>query len=261
MKIKQQDWDYGAVLHQIVIHPVFTAINKPSDKAGLYLINENMTLLIKCSSGNGPTWSFTFSRDDLDAVFNSWGHVALNCGSQSICLLDADQLESVVDRASNKTQTLKVGFSNSESMRVVGPLGKLARTVPHNAFPGELFGRITAAQEEYAWPELSQLAFYPAPPERVIRSTNRMLDLSDTIAHDASDKSKVVYMGLSTLSHKWPVWSEESLQAIENQIRYDLTFDGNRVKIERHTSAVHPRTKKKDQPGSDEFVWKLTIRY
>ena len=261
MKIKQQDWEYGAVLHQIVMHPVFTAINKASDKAGLYLINKSTTLLIKCSNDDGPTWSFAFTQEDIDAVVSTYGHVALNCGSQSICLLDADQLESLVDPSATRAQSIKVSFNSNESMRVSGPLGKLARTVPHNAFPAEIFGRITAQQEPYAWPELSQLTFYRAPPQRLFRSVNRMLDLADKIGPSGSENPKVVYMGLSTYSHKWPVWNEEALKAVEEHVKYDLNFDGYRVTVERHTPAVDPITKRKDRPCADEFVWKLTIRY
>lgn len=259
MKIKPHDWEYGAVLHQIVMHPVFTAINKPSDKAGLYLINKRDTLLIKCSNDDGPTWSFGFTHEDIDTVYSAGGHVALKCGNQTVCLLDADQLVTVADPDAKQVQVVKVSFNSNESMRVSGPLGKLGRTVAHNAFPADIFGRITASQEPYAWPELAQLTFHSSPPEQTFRSVDRMLDLSDTIAPN-SFETKIVYMGVSSLSHKWPVWNEERLQAVENQIKYDLSFDGFRVKVERHTSAINPYTRKKDRPCLDEFVWKLTIK-
>jgi hypothetical protein len=260
VKIKQQDWEYGAVLHQIVMHPVFTAINKVTDKAGLYLINKRNPLLIKCSNDEGPTWSFALSHEDISAIVYPSGHLALNCGSQTVCLLDYEQVETIVDPDATQVQVIKVGFNRNESMRVVGPRGKLGRTVPHNAFPSEIFGRVDQKREAYAWPELSRLQFYRAAPEPMFTSMNRLLDLSDSIGPASVATPTIVYMGVSSISHKWPVWNEDRLQAIENQIKYDLSFDGYKVKVQRHTPAIDPVTKKKDRPCADEFVWKLTIQ-
>lgn len=259
MKIKAQDSEYGAVLHQIVMHPVFTSINKMTDKAGLYRINEQTDLLIKCSGDQGPEWSFTFSPEDTE-IATEWGaYAALNCGGQSVCLLSFVQLAKVVDVYTTGPQQVKVSYRNNESMRVSGPLGNLDRTVPHNAFPGEMLGRVLPEQEAHAWPELAQLRFYRQPPDLMFTSSRRLLDIADEIGQRMSGPSRTVYLGMSSISQTWPEWNENRLREIEGKIKTDLGGDGFKVKVERHTPAVNPETKKKDRRCADEFVWKLTI--
>ncbi|CAN7366956.1 hypothetical protein [Massilia sp. LjRoot122] len=261
MKIQDQDWQYGAVLHQIVMHPVFTTINKITEKAGLYLINEETKLLIKCSGDDGPEWTFSFTPEDVEIATGMNGAVALNCGSQSICLLHPTELAAVLDEKATKSQQVRVRFGNNESMRVTGPLGMLGHTIAHNAFPGELLGRVPPKQEPHAWPELGRLSFYQAPPELVFESSHRLLDLASHLGWSIKgDEPITVYMGVSSISHKWPEWNEERLRKIEGLIKDDFAEDGYKVQVQRHTPAVDPHTKKKNRPCSDEFVWKLTIK-
>jgi hypothetical protein len=260
MKIKAQDWEYGAVLHQIVMHPVFTSINKVADKAGLYLVNEQTELLIKCSGDDGPEWSFSFSPEDVDIATRYDAYTALNCGGQTVCLLSSAQLTTIFDMNATGSQQVKVGFRNNESMRVSGPLGNLGRTVPHNAFPADMLGRVLPEQEVHAWPELGQLRFYREAPDLIFSSSHRLLDVADNLGWRVTGNPLTVYMGVSSISQKWPAWNEERLRKIEDLVKEDLTHNGYKVKVERHTPAVNPRTKKKDRACSDEFVWKLTIK-
>jgi hypothetical protein len=259
MKIKAHDWEYGAVLHQIVMHPVFTSINKVGDKAGRYLVNEHTDLLIKWSGGDGPEWSFSFSPEDVEIATGYYAYAALNCGGETVCLLRPEQLSSIVDVDAKGLQQVKVGFRNNESMRVSGPLGNLDRTVPHNAFPADMLGRVLPEQEPHAWPELGRLKFYREPPDLVFSSSHRLLDVADNLGWRMDGNPITVYMGVSSISQKWPEWNEERLRQIESLVKEDLTHDGYRVKVQRHTPAVQADTKKKDRPCSDEFIWKLTI--
>jgi hypothetical protein len=259
MKIQKQDLYYGAVLQQIAEYPAFKSINKVTEKSGLYLINKSTRLLIKYAADVGPEWSFTFSADDLQQGGSYHFFVALNCGNDSVCVLREDQLFKILDSESQGSQTIKVRYVEGESIRVSGSLGDLGYTVPHNAFPAALLGKVEPEQEKYAWPELGQMTIYRRPPEVMYRSTNRMEDLADLLGHLVGPDSVTVFIGFSTISHKWNEWSEEKLKYIEGQIKYDLGFDGFDVKVQRHTSAVDPITKKKDRPGEDEFLWKVTI--
>jgi hypothetical protein len=59
-------------------------------------------------------------------------------------------------------------------------------------------------------------------------------------------------MGVSTNSTRWRRWNEETLKRIEWLINYDITFDGDRVRI--------TRLGKKGTPCFEEFLWKLEIR-
>jgi hypothetical protein len=259
MKIKAQDLDYGAVLHQIVMHPVFTSINKPSDKAGLYRVNDTTDLLIKCAGGVGPEWTFAFTPDDLGVALQIDCQVALKCGNETVCLLGNVEMCTIVDAGAVSTQYVKVRFSNGESMRVSGSAGSLGRTVAHNAFPVALLGPVGRRLEEFSWPELCQLNFYSDAPQPRLSTTDRTFDLADNLTGTMSGGVRTVYMGVSSISQNWPEWSEARLRVVEDQIKYDLKFDGYGVKVQRHTPAVDPRTRKKDRPCSDEFVWKLTI--
>ena len=86
-----------------------------------------------------------------------------------------------------------------------------------------------------------------------------MEDLADLLRWHVEEDGLTIYLGLSTLSHKWPLWTDAKLKDIEKRLRYDLGFDGFKVKIQRHMPTVNKKLTEKHQRGSDEFLWKLTI--
>ncbi|MGV8891637.1 MAG: hypothetical protein ACOH2K_01525 [Burkholderiaceae bacterium] len=260
MRIQKQDLFYGPVLQQIAEYPVFTEINRITEKPGLYLINGWQQLLIKYSAEAGPEWSFSFSSGDLELFQNYECHVALNCGNDAICLLSQEELFKLVDSGVEHTQAVKVNFREGGSMRVRGPGADLNYTIAHNAFPGAMLGSVAPEQHPHAKPEFSQLTVYRDLPRVMFSTTDRMEDLADRLGHHVDENGLTVYLGLSTLSHKWPTWTNDRLKSIEQQIRYDLGFDGYKVKIERHTRTImNPKAIEKHWLGSDEFLWKLTI--
>jgi hypothetical protein len=84
-------------------------------------------------------------------------------------------------------------------------------------------------------------------------------DLSDLLASRIGGGDVTVYIGFSTISHRWTQWNKENIKRIEGLIKYDLNFDGFNVEVEQYTIALNPTTKKLDQPCLEEFIWKLNI--
>ncbi len=105
----------------------------------------------------------------------------------------------------------------------------------------------------YLWPQKARLAFYDGRGRCLRRSSDRKLDLSDTLMGWRNKPSRTVYLGMSTTSERWMRWDEEAVSRIEKLIRYDLGFDGYQVTIHRMTVAKEPNC-------SDEFLWRLKIR-
>ena len=261
MKIQEKDFYYGVVLAQLAEHPVFTSINKVTEKEGLYLVNDSKRLLIKYSSLNGPVWRFTFRADDFTVADGHELFFVLVCGSSTICLLYESEIKTLVDPTSKTSQWISVAFPANGQIRAKGPLGRLKHTVPHNAFPKDIFGRFGGEVGHYVWPPLSKLNFYADSPNLTFSTEDRRLDLSDRFGERVrpGNKPTVVYFGLATVSHKWRDWSEKNLRAVEEIVKYDLEFDGFDVVIERFTNPISRYNKRFNKPCTSEFVWKLKI--
>ncbi|WP_144401691.1 hypothetical protein [Isoalcanivorax pacificus] len=143
MKIQEQDFYHGAALTQIAEHPSFKALNKGSSRYGHYLVNADCHIFIKYSRSSGP-WSFTFTSDQLEPLCNVQNSqadlfVCLVCGEETICVLNKEQLEVVIDMALTDSQWIRVEVPPGGRCRVSGSKGKLGKTVPHNTFPSCLF--------------------------------------------------------------------------------------------------------------------------
>lgn len=104
----------------------------------------------------------------------------------------------------------------------------------------------------FLWPAMARLAFYNARGKVRLTSKDRRLDLSDTLM--MKKNYRTIYMGVASLSPKWISWNEDNVKKIEDQIEYDLTFDGYRVRIERFAGPSDAI------PCTQEFRWKLIIR-
>jgi hypothetical protein len=260
LKIQEKDFYYGAALAQLAAHPVFTSINKVTEKDGLYLVNGYKKVLIKYSSADGPEWKFTFRTEDSEVADGHELFFVLVCGASTICLLRESDIDQLLDLSTYKSQWISVTYPDGGQMRIKGSLGNLKNTVSHNSFPQDLLGSVAKKQEPYAWPPLSRLNFYEYPPGLILSSVNRILDFSDALGDKVvTDENTTIYFGLTTISHKSKTWSEKNLCTIEKAIKYDFEFDGFDVAIERFTSPIDPCTKKKNRPCDTQFVWRLEI--
>jgi hypothetical protein len=91
-------------------------------------------------------------------------------------------------------------------------------------------------------------------PKKVRISTDRRLDLADTLMLGWNPLSRTVYLGMAIDTTEEPaVWDAALIARIERQIRYDLNFDAYHVTIKRLT--VEP-----DLWCPLEFRWKLRIQ-
>lgn len=107
----------------------------------------------------------------------------------------------------------------------------------------------------YAWPAKPFFIFHDARGNIYFSSKDKKLDLADSLMLMSATKSRTVYLQFSTGAKGWDYWTEENVKAIEERIRYDLGFDGYRVKIEPRHSILPDET-----PCSESLCWKLTIR-
>lgn len=106
--------------------------------------------------------------------------------------------------------------------------------------------------EELRWPPKCQMFFRSGRGNLFFDSTDRDLDLSDSLMLHWQGVSRTVYLGLTTASKEWKVWNIENVEKIEDLIRYDLNFDGYYVNIKR--------VGRLELPCTNEFTWKLLIR-
>jgi len=145
MKVQEKDLYHGAALTQITEHPSFKALNKADDKYGHYLINADTRVMVKHTKAKGARWQFTFQPDDLatlqeDIKSKYKTFVCLVCGHTTICMLDPDQLNQVIDLSRPRAQAVVVLVRKpGASMTVRGPFGELKGKIPHKTFPRSLF--------------------------------------------------------------------------------------------------------------------------
>lgn len=144
MKIQEQDIYHGAALMQIVEHPSFKALNKGSNRYGHYLVNANCHLFIRYSTSDAESWVFTYSPEQLEPIRNILESTAtvflcLVCGNQSICLINEEQIQEIIDIESEESQWIKVTAPPRKSFRVSGSFGKIKGTIAHSSFPNVIF--------------------------------------------------------------------------------------------------------------------------
>jgi len=145
MKIQTQDTYHGTALMQIVEHKTFKALNKADDQYGHYLVNKDIKLWVKYASDEGSPWQFTISENDaksIQADAKSKGNtfLILVCGRTSICCVDMDELNGLVDLSAAKAQGIKVETPANKQMRIFGTLQKKeGLKVAHNSFPDCIF--------------------------------------------------------------------------------------------------------------------------
>lgn len=106
-------------------------------------------------------------------------------------------------------------------------------------------------RSEFKWPPKCQIAFGNRKNTPFFDSTDRELDLADTLMSFYEGTSRKVYMSLQSRSKKWISWNETNLEKVESLIRYDLEHDGYSVRIKRLGDV--------GSPCAQAFVWKLSI--
>jgi hypothetical protein len=106
---------------------------------------------------------------------------------------------------------------------------------------------------EDRWPPRPEFTIYDGRGKVLLREFDPSLDLSDTLMLQWPHSSRTVFMGIASHGISWKTWTEPRLQHVERLIKYDINFDGDNVSIIRIT-------RRRWQPCSREFKWKLIIR-
>ena len=154
MKIQEQHLYHGAALTQIVQHQSFKALNRASKKYGHYIVNTDRHVFVKYRTKpedetkpehkDESLWKHIFSPEELSTIDNEIKHnkkvfLCLVCGQETVCALDADQIQVVLDLTKKEQQWIRVRVPSGGSCHVSGSKGKLKKTVPHNSFPDKVF--------------------------------------------------------------------------------------------------------------------------
>jgi hypothetical protein len=137
MPVNEMDTYHGLALMQIIKSDDFTSINRfDTTVRSAYIINHNTGLYVKYSTREQSPWRFSFSADEwqrLTSLVSRYPRtfIVFVCGLDEFCVLDWDQLNSVV----NQPGWVEVSRERSMYFRVRGSLGWLGGTVPPSAFP------------------------------------------------------------------------------------------------------------------------------
>jgi len=110
-----------------------------------FRVNNEAYVLAKYSTTKGKRWRFNFYSRDLTLLaedrtrvgFFGKRFVALRCGFDGVCLLQANEWESLLQTDRPDTpQTIRVRRPQDCQMSVRGPRGtRLRRKIPKNRFP------------------------------------------------------------------------------------------------------------------------------
>lgn len=143
MKITEQDFYHGAALTQIVEHKSFKALNRASAKYGHYIVNTDRHVFVKYRTASKSPWQHTLSPADVKALATAMASsekvwLCLVCADHTICALDKDEIQTVLDLTSTHQQWVRVDVPKGGSCRVAGSHGSLKRKVPHNSFPDKV---------------------------------------------------------------------------------------------------------------------------
>ena len=145
MKIQEKDIYHGSALTQIAEDPTFKALNKADARYGHYQVNTNRRLLVKYSKKERTPWQFTFTDDDIRTINDDLRRkddrtfVVLVCGHECVAILDAAQINEVLDLSQLAVQWVKIELPSGGSMRASGTKGSCRYAVKHKDFPEKIF--------------------------------------------------------------------------------------------------------------------------
>ena len=109
------------------------------------------------------------------------------------------------------------------------------------------------SKDFFLWPPYSLMNFYDSRMRLEDSAKGRRIDIWDYLVLHWNGKTKTAYLGISTKSEKWKTWNKSNISRLEELIKYDLEFDGDKV-------SIHRISKIANQPCVNEFIWKLKIR-
>lgn len=141
MPVPAKDFYRGAALSQLIGHPAFAAIVPLGQ--GRYLLNRELWVWLRHSKEKSP-WHFAFSPEDLvtlgaDLKADGKTFLGLVCRRDSICCLDAAEIDRVFAWDQAAEQGLTVTRVPGRKSQVTGPGGKVDGLILAAAFPNKVF--------------------------------------------------------------------------------------------------------------------------
>lgn len=136
--IDKVDFYHGATILKAIEDPRCNCVN--SNEIG-YLINKNSLVILKYSTKSKTPWQFTFSKNDLDNIVNSYSaniniYVVLICASDGLCALKCQETLKLLN---DKPGVICIKRKFNEQYKVYGPGGQLVNKVSFNRWPKLLF--------------------------------------------------------------------------------------------------------------------------
>ena len=141
--IREFEYYHGVALRDVIVcgRPRFISIRLADSRGRLnsYVLNENVGLHIKHSSGRLPPWQFVFAKDTLDEIeslksesCSIW--LSLVCGEDGVVFLPEADLVSV-NSAKAESAYLRVDRDKRAMYRITGSSGRLGKAVKRGALP------------------------------------------------------------------------------------------------------------------------------
>jgi hypothetical protein len=134
---------HGVVLRRIVVEAPGPILMEKKDEAGRensYVLNGRVAIHIKHSSKRLPSWSFSFSIEQLrefvtlkrqaDSVW-----LVLVCGTDGMVSLSLDEFVSITGSRPGGVASLRIDRGRREMYRVYGNEGELPNAKPRGVAP------------------------------------------------------------------------------------------------------------------------------
>lgn len=132
MAIKKQEFYEGAALHLLARNGCIKSIRYDPP---LFLVNDEILLLLKYSTKGRSPWGFTFTTDEqwlLESVSEKKIVIGLVCGADGVASLTYDQYKGIAT-ARNSAIHIACYRGHGEHYEVSGPDGTLGyKVAPSN---------------------------------------------------------------------------------------------------------------------------------
>lgn len=102
-------------------------------------------------------------------------------------------------------------------------------------------------------PSQVRLRIYDTSMVMLSESQDRNYDLGGALWW-LLNNTPTFYLGVAIEGADWPVWDEKALTCVEANLKCDLELDRYRADILRDTLRM-------GGPCSEEFLWKIQLRY
>jgi len=137
---------HGVALCGIIHNSPDATIKLYSEKGNSsYVVNNHIGIFVKYSTKRMSPWHFTFTKRHCDELFEMMkilkaAFLVLVCWDDGVVCLNSKEIETLLDKALNKPQSLSVTRKPREKYRVTsGRNDKVTYRIADNQFPAKIF--------------------------------------------------------------------------------------------------------------------------